>query len=211
MTDPNLQPMKLHARNLTARAAAVVRGNPVTTRPEDGVENCFPGLEFDQRNLNKVFLPGLSLEWHHGGGVIVRDFDARIRQAAKDAGVEFLRGRVHSVRSESNGLSIRVETQRDIILAETAHAVDATGRSSLLARRLGARREKNERLVAHLESRTAGMVPSHFPDWLEVWGEDGKWRYGISGPGARLETWAISSPERASQSGLGPRVDASSP
>lgn len=75
MTDPNLQPMKLHARNLTARAAAVVRGNPVTTRPEDGVENCFPGLEFDQRDLDKVFLPGLSLEWHHGGGVIVRDFD----------------------------------------------------------------------------------------------------------------------------------------
>ena len=60
MTDPNLQPMKLHARNLTARAAAVVRGNPVTTRPEDGVENCFPGLEFDQRNLDKVFLSGLS-------------------------------------------------------------------------------------------------------------------------------------------------------
>lgn len=95
MTDPNLQPMKLHARNLTARAAAVVRGNPVTTRPEDGVENCFPGLEFDQRNLDKVFLPGLSLEWHHGGGVIVRDFDpagiaAGLITAADIAGGLFL-------------------------------------------------------------------------------------------------------------------------
>lgn len=75
MTDPNLQSMKLYARNLTARADALVRGNPVTTRPEDGVENCFPGLEFDQRNLDKAFLPGLTLEWHHDGGVVVRDFD----------------------------------------------------------------------------------------------------------------------------------------
>ena len=32
----------------------MVTGNPVTTRLEGGVGNCFPGLEFDHRNLDRV-------------------------------------------------------------------------------------------------------------------------------------------------------------
>ncbi|MGQ0446249.1 MAG: hypothetical protein ACT4O2_14270 [Beijerinckiaceae bacterium] len=72
MTSADLQSMKLFARNLTARADRVVLGNPVTTRPEDAVENCFPGLEFDQRNFDKAFFPGVLFEWHHDGGVAVR-------------------------------------------------------------------------------------------------------------------------------------------
>src|SRR6266851_1226056 len=50
---------KIFPLNLTARAAAVVTGNPVTTRLEGGVGNCFPGLEFDHRNLDRRFFPGL--------------------------------------------------------------------------------------------------------------------------------------------------------
>lgn len=46
-------------RNLTARAALQIVGNPVTTRLESGVGNCFPGLEFDHRNLDRRFFPGL--------------------------------------------------------------------------------------------------------------------------------------------------------
>ncbi|WP_323073690.1 ferritin-like domain-containing protein [Mycetohabitans endofungorum] len=65
---------KLFPRNLTARADALVRGNPVTSRSESGVENCFPGLEFDQRNIDKAFFPGLQFEMHHASGVILRDF-----------------------------------------------------------------------------------------------------------------------------------------
>jgi hypothetical protein len=49
---------KVFPLNLTARAAAVVAGNPVVTRLEDGVGNCFPGLEFDNRNLDRRFFPG---------------------------------------------------------------------------------------------------------------------------------------------------------
>lgn len=66
--------LKLFPRNLTARADIVVRGNPVTTRPESGVENSFPGLEFDQRNIDKTFFPGLLFEMHDDNAVILRDF-----------------------------------------------------------------------------------------------------------------------------------------
>ncbi|MFD6367291.1 ferritin-like domain-containing protein, partial [Streptomyces roseolus] len=59
---------KIFPRNLTARAAHVVRGNPSGSRPESGVDNCFPGLEFDQRNLDKAFFPGLLFDFHHDTG-----------------------------------------------------------------------------------------------------------------------------------------------
>ena len=77
MSDNPLKPLKLFPRNLTARAATVVRGNPVTARPESGVENCWPGLEFDQRNLEKVFFPGLVFEYHDERGTILREIDPK--------------------------------------------------------------------------------------------------------------------------------------
>ncbi|WP_226575469.1 ferritin-like domain-containing protein [Acuticoccus sediminis] len=61
---PTPPPRKLYPRNSTARSHPVVAGNPVTTRPESGVDNSFPGLEFDQRNLDKRFFPGLEFELH---------------------------------------------------------------------------------------------------------------------------------------------------
>lgn len=45
--------------NLTARAGFNVPGNPPSTRPESGVGNCYPGLEYDHRNLDRRFFPGL--------------------------------------------------------------------------------------------------------------------------------------------------------
>ncbi|MBV8409487.1 MAG: hypothetical protein JOY64_17805 [Alphaproteobacteria bacterium] len=50
---------KIFPRNLTARAAYQVPGNPDTSRPEDAVANCYPGLELDLRNLDRRFFPGL--------------------------------------------------------------------------------------------------------------------------------------------------------
>jgi hypothetical protein len=50
----------LRPRNLSAR---YVVGNPVTTRPESGVANCFPGLEFDVRNLDRRFFPGILFQF----------------------------------------------------------------------------------------------------------------------------------------------------
>jgi hypothetical protein len=49
--------------NLTARAAYNVIGNPPTTRPESGVANCYPGLEYDHRNLDRRFFPGLLVDY----------------------------------------------------------------------------------------------------------------------------------------------------
>lgn len=63
--------MKIFPRNLTARADYIVRGNPANTRPESGVDNCYPGLEFDQRNLDKAFFPGLVFEFHRDDGAIL--------------------------------------------------------------------------------------------------------------------------------------------
>jgi hypothetical protein len=65
---------KIFPRNLTARAEAEPRGNPPSTRPEDGVDNCFPGYDFDHRNLEKRFFPGLTFEFHlTEDGAMVRD------------------------------------------------------------------------------------------------------------------------------------------
>jgi hypothetical protein len=40
-----------------------VAGNPVSSRPESGIANCFPGLEMDHRNFDRRFFPGLVFEF----------------------------------------------------------------------------------------------------------------------------------------------------
>ena len=64
----NLKDWKIFPRNLTARAAYIVPGNPASSRPEDGVDNSYPGLEIDVRNLQKYFFPGLYFEVYRGNG-----------------------------------------------------------------------------------------------------------------------------------------------
>ncbi|MGR9263651.1 ferritin-like domain-containing protein [Rhizobium leguminosarum] len=66
---PELNGTKLLARNVAAvrRSSALavehIAGNPVSTRLESGVGNCFPGLECDLRNLERRFLPYLEVEF----------------------------------------------------------------------------------------------------------------------------------------------------
>jgi hypothetical protein len=63
-------PVKLIPRNVAAlrpgqdaaAATALVAGNSVATRLESGVGNCFPGLEFDARNLERRFFPFLEID-----------------------------------------------------------------------------------------------------------------------------------------------------
>jgi hypothetical protein len=63
-------PIKLIARNVSAlrrgqqaaNGAQLVSGNPVSTRLESGVGNCFPGLECDLRNLERRFFPFLEVD-----------------------------------------------------------------------------------------------------------------------------------------------------
>jgi hypothetical protein len=51
-------------RRVGAPAAAprTIAGNPVSTRLESGVGNCFPGLECDLRNLERRFFPFLEVD-----------------------------------------------------------------------------------------------------------------------------------------------------
>ena len=70
-----LKDRKIMPLNQTAHAEVLVRGNPVTTRPDATVENTFPGLEFDHRNLEKQFIVGLTIELHAGSGGWLRNFD----------------------------------------------------------------------------------------------------------------------------------------
>lgn len=63
------EPIKLIPRNVAALrrgqnqqdAARLIAGNPVSTRLETGVGNCFPGLECDLRNLERRFFPFLEV------------------------------------------------------------------------------------------------------------------------------------------------------
>lgn len=49
--------------NLTARLNSQAVGNPAAATLASGVANCFPGLEFDHRNLDRRFFPGLVVEY----------------------------------------------------------------------------------------------------------------------------------------------------
>jgi len=63
-------PIKLLPRNAAAfrtgrkasNAVHTVAGNPVSTRLESGVGNCFPGLECDLRNLERRFFPHIVVD-----------------------------------------------------------------------------------------------------------------------------------------------------
>lgn len=59
---------KIFPRNLTARSDRRITGNPDSTRLESGVANCFPGLEFDHRNLDRRFFPGLVFDFNSNSG-----------------------------------------------------------------------------------------------------------------------------------------------
>jgi hypothetical protein len=83
----SLASQKIFPRNLTARASYLVPGNPVNSRPEAGVDNCYPGLEFDQRNLDQRFFPGLVFYFHRADGA--RLIDGPLLDAQTKAGISF--------------------------------------------------------------------------------------------------------------------------
>jgi Ferritin-like len=63
-----LMAAKIFPRNLTAQADRLVAGNPASSRLESGVGNDYPGLEFDHRNLDRRFFPGLIFEFASQSG-----------------------------------------------------------------------------------------------------------------------------------------------
>ena len=95
MADEHVDPtrFKIFPRNLTARADYIVRGNPTNSRPESGVDNCFPGLEFDQRNLDQQFFPGLHFEFQRADGAVLTDIRLDARGLARGLSVSDLTAR----------------------------------------------------------------------------------------------------------------------
>lgn len=116
MTDDQAseQPMvnRIFPRNLTAEAAYNVLGNPPSTRPESGVANCFPGLEYDHRNLDCRFFPGLQVVYVEQGtalGVRVMTVDPRedilLRPPAEYASI------AQALRPQLRALSARLSAE----------------------------------------------------------------------------------------------------
>src|ERR1700722_11989300 len=79
--------LKIFPPNLTARPDYIVTGNPSNSRPEAGVDNCYPGLEFDQRNLDQRFFPGLVFYFHRADGA--RLIEATLLDTQRQAGINF--------------------------------------------------------------------------------------------------------------------------
>jgi len=93
--------LKLLPRNVAAfrrgrpaaRTAGMVNGNPVSTRLESAVGNCFPGLECDLRNLERRFFPFLEVDFvpvlmgnDTVNGIVVAGVDQASVSAAETAG-----------------------------------------------------------------------------------------------------------------------------
>jgi hypothetical protein len=87
---PKLLPRNISARRKGRDPASVTRttpGNPVSTRLESGIGNCFPGLECDLRNLERRFFPFLEVDVNFDRGSIeVAAVDVDGARAAAAAG-----------------------------------------------------------------------------------------------------------------------------
>jgi hypothetical protein len=62
--------MGIQPRNLTAQLLHRAAGNPPSTLPTAAISNCFPGLEFDFRNVWRRLFEGI--EVHEAHGFVVR-------------------------------------------------------------------------------------------------------------------------------------------
>lgn len=61
--------MTIEPTNLTAQLLHRAAGNPPSTLPDAAISNCFPGLEFDFRNIWRRMLEGVEL--HEARGLVV--------------------------------------------------------------------------------------------------------------------------------------------
>jgi hypothetical protein len=111
-----LEPTKLVPRNAPALrksweknpAPHLVAGNPISTRLESGIGNCFPGLECDLRNLERRFFPFLEMDMPDIEISLVRvDIDGAV--AARKKG-EITRAALDAYMTLYSGGSWVVET-----------------------------------------------------------------------------------------------------
>jgi flavin-dependent dehydrogenase len=127
-----------------------------------------------------------------GKGYVVdrAPFDEVLRSMAMEAGVESVTGRVVAARRASGEVIVDILSGAQRVSIAAGLVIDATGRPSAVARRMGARRVLSERLVA--ERQPADALQDTL--WLDVEGERDAWSYQVSGPDGRRERWAVYRP-----------------
>jgi flavin-dependent dehydrogenase len=142
---------------------------------------------------------------HPGGRGFTVDrsaFDMALRSMAEVAGAAAIAGRLCGARRVRSRTLCRIATGSGARSISARIAVDATGRSAALARRMGARHILHERLIAALNSRRA---TGDGQPWLCVDDDSDGWTYSLDGPGRQRQTWRVS--RRAAGGGV--RVNAS--
>jgi flavin-dependent dehydrogenase len=136
-------------------------------------------------------------------------FDDALRAMAMDAGVVCVSGRVVAVRCGSDGMTVELQSGTQRVPVAAGLVIDATGRPSAVARRMGARRLVGERLVAERQPTDDARISTPNACWLEVEGgqgdgqggdQDHGWSYEVSGPGQRRDRWAIRRPAQRRRS-----------
>jgi flavin-dependent dehydrogenase len=150
---------------------------------------------------------------HRGGRGFVLDriaFDKALRAAAADAGVTSITGRVAATRRDDGQTTVMVETPSGRQTIHVALVVDATGRPSAVARRMGARRLASEPLIAERRNVDRTVTTRNEPAWLDVKGRLRCWSYQVSGPDGRRERWIVYPPSGRRHRRSTLRADASS-
>lgn len=208
------------ARLLACKGRRVVLVDP-RTRPTDRLEVVAPAASAVVEAVGIAHLlrdpslarpcPGIRRRWgtaateiddflrRPGGPGYVIDrvrFDDALRAMAMEAGVDGVAGRVVAARRDGGDTVVDVESGARRISVAVGLVIDATGRPSAVARRMGARRLLSERLVAERQSADAIHAADRHAAWLEVDGAQDAWRYQVSGPGERLERWAVHRPDK---------------
>jgi flavin-dependent dehydrogenase len=137
-------------------------------------------------------------------------FDDALHARAAQAGANFVSGRVVAVRQEAGTVTTTTKTGSSQVIISAGVTVDATGRASAVARRVGAQRLRGEPRIA--ECRWVDWRHGHCdePVWLNVQGFEDSWRYQLLGPGGRQESWAVYPPLKRVNGSPYRRVDASS-
>src|SRR5205823_3222275 len=73
----------------------LVAGNPVSTRLESGVGNCYPGLECDLRNLERRFFPFLEVDIGDPDVTIVAVDEKAVRAAHSSGALDAASAKVY--------------------------------------------------------------------------------------------------------------------
>jgi flavin-dependent dehydrogenase len=144
-------------------------------------------------------------------------FDNALREMAMDTGATLVTGRIVAAQRNSGDMIVEIESGAQRVSVVAGLVVDATGRPSAVARRMGARRLVGERRIAERQPIGALLTPDRDTGWLDVGGGqrsdqgsgEGGWWYEVSGPDGRRERWVVYRPEQRMYDRSRSRADAS--